>query len=200
MHDLPMQVAALDTVVVGETQVPYPGRRQIEAGRRAQAPCAQHQHPRLLQPTLAGLAHLRQQQVARIAVVEIAVGGAGKRLHQRQRQLTPGHGAASDGAHIRVARIQQRLRRIGRALAALADQQDFLFQQRQVRGRVSQQLALRDTTRAFGHAAGPLMRLAHVDQHRAMGHARTRLFGGKLWNAHGRIIAQVASTRLDQDL
>ena len=149
---------------------------------------------------LAGLAYLRQQQMARIAVVEIAVGGAGQRLHQRQRQLTPGHGAASDGAHVRVARIQQRLRRIGRALAALADQQDFLVRQRQVRGRLSQQLALGDATRAFGHAAGPLMRLAHVDQHRAMGHARTRLFGGKLWNAHARIITQATPTRLDQNL
>ena len=48
MHDLPMQVAALHAVMVGEAQVPYPGGGQIEAGRRAQATGTQHQHPRLL--------------------------------------------------------------------------------------------------------------------------------------------------------
>ena len=37
----------------------------------------------LLGTALAGLAHLWQQQVARITIKEIAVGGTGQRLHQR---------------------------------------------------------------------------------------------------------------------
>ncbi len=48
MHDLPVQVAALHAVMVGEAQVPYPRGGQIEASRRAQATGTQHQHPRLL--------------------------------------------------------------------------------------------------------------------------------------------------------
>ncbi len=83
MHDLPMQVAALHPVVVGEAQAPYPRGGQVEAGRGTQPARAQHQHARLLQPALAGLAYLWQQQVPRVTVVEVAVGGTGQRLHQR---------------------------------------------------------------------------------------------------------------------
>ena len=200
MHDLPVKVAALHAVVVGKTQVPYPGGGQVEPSRCAQPTRAQHQHARLLQPALAGLAHLWQQQVARIAIVEVTVGSTGQRLHQRQRLLAPGHGAARHGSHVGVAGLQQELRGIGRALATLADQQDFLVVPRQMRGRVGLQLALGHAARALGHAAGPFVRLAHIDQHRAMGQALACLRGGNLLDAHGRIIAHVAAGRLDQHL
>jgi hypothetical protein len=80
-----------------------------------------------------------------------------------------------------VAGLQQELRGIGRALAALADQQDLLVVPRQMRGRVGLQLALGHAARALGHAAGPFVRLAHIDQHRAMGQALARLRGESSW-------------------
>ncbi|KAG1322565.1 hypothetical protein G6F61_015187 [Rhizopus arrhizus] len=67
-----------------------------------------------------------------------------------------------------------------------------------MRSRVGLQLALGHAARALGHAPGPFVRLAHIDQHGAVGQALARLRWGKLSDAHGRIIAQVPPGRLDR--
>ncbi len=89
------------------------------------------QYARALQAPLPGLAHLRQQQVPRITVVEIALGGIGPGPHQRQSRRTPCGRSAQDRRQTRIASGQQRSCRIRRTPAALADQNDLLLQRRQ---------------------------------------------------------------------
>jgi hypothetical protein len=67
MDDLPLKVGQRDRVVVDEAERADAGGGELGDDRRAEAAGAHHQHPRALQPLLAGPADLGQHDVAGVA-------------------------------------------------------------------------------------------------------------------------------------
>ena len=65
---LALQVGQLDAIAVEQAERAAAGRRQVQRRRRAEAAGAHHQHPRRLEPLLAGGADLGERQVALIAL------------------------------------------------------------------------------------------------------------------------------------
>ena len=104
MQDLPLQVAPIHHVVVRQPQVAYARRRQIERGRRTEPTGADHQHPRAFEPPLAFDADFGQQQVPRVAFVEVHRIGRQFGPHQWTPFLLPARRAAGDRGQARVAR------------------------------------------------------------------------------------------------
>src|SRR5574337_1611381 len=122
VQDLPLQVAALDHVVVRDRQRADARRGEVELRRRTQPARAEHHDPRRFKFALARLAHLGQAQVARIAVVEILVAAG---LADGQALVDPARGAAGDRGKIRVSELLQGVYRAQRTLAVRADGEDL---------------------------------------------------------------------------
>jgi hypothetical protein len=83
VDDLTLQIRLLDDVVVHDADRADPGRGQVEQRWRAETACADHQHPRILEPLLAVDAEIGEEEVAAIAGHLIGVQLAG-RLDKRR--------------------------------------------------------------------------------------------------------------------
>src|SRR5690606_21810310 len=168
MQDLPLQVAAVDDVVVDQAQVPHSGRRQVERRRRAEPARADHQHVRSAHALLPLDPDLGQAQVARIALEEIRLLRLQLRPHQRQAFAGPGIGAAVYRVHTGEAGAAQGFRRRLGAPANLADQQHFRLRIGQVSARIRLKFGPAHRERALGLAGDAFVRLADVDQQHAL--------------------------------
>jgi hypothetical protein len=185
VQDLPLQVAAIDHVVIGDAQRADAGRGQVIRRRRAQPTRADQQHARGLERLLALQADIRQAQVPRIALAEIGIHvGA---LH-RQAGGVPGIGAAFDGGQVAIAARGEDLCDLQRASAALADQQDLHAGIREMRRGVGLQRFADDAGRIDGHPQRAFMRRAHVHQHGAGTLARVCLVRTQDADLHAAII------------
>ena len=93
-QDLALEVGQGDGVVVDEAQGPHARRSQIEGGRRTDASQSDQANARSLQPLLAGAAHFRQQQVARIAFDFVVGEGHPSQLGPDAAKVTHSGGLA----------------------------------------------------------------------------------------------------------
>jgi hypothetical protein len=73
VNDLALQVGEVDTIVVDDVEGAHTGGGEIHEGGRAQPTGADDQHARGEELGLALLAHLIEDQMARVAL-ELAVG------------------------------------------------------------------------------------------------------------------------------
>ena len=169
MQDLPLQIAAVHHVVIGDPQMAHSGRRQVERRRRSQAARTDHQHPRAFESPLPFHAHFLQQQVSRVTLVEIDRFSGHVRTNHRPPLVLPALCTAFHGRQTRVACSFERTRGIHRAPAHLADQHDGRVAVGKVAVRFGQQLRLRDTARAGRLSSGTFVILTHVDEHRTFG-------------------------------
>jgi len=71
------------------------------------------------------------------------------------------------------------------------------LRRRQGAGGRRQQVASGNPVRAFGHAGGAFVRVAHVDHHRTGQLPDTGLLRGQLADAHGAIIGHGSGARRD---
>src|SRR5690606_3697859 len=117
---------------------------------------------RLLQPSLTGLADLRQAEVPRIAVVEVQVTVGD---HQWQVVEPPLARATFDRRDAAIAGLRQSLGRLEGSPAHLADENDLAIGVGQHRPGGGFQLATRHAQRPFGHAECAFVRLADIDEH-----------------------------------
>ena len=76
MGDLTLQVREVDRVVVDDADAPDSGRRQVQHQRRPEAPRSDHQDAGLEQALLPDAAHLRQHDVAGVAL-DLVLGEIG---------------------------------------------------------------------------------------------------------------------------
>ena len=166
MQNLPLQVAAVDHVVVGNPQGAHARRGEIVRRWRTQTARADQQHACRFERALPCKPHLRKTKMARIAFGEVRVDAIG-RLDQRQPLRSPTLRSARHGDGLGISLHRQRFGGAQRAHAALADQQDFDRAVRQMRGRIGDQRIHRDTARAFRHSRRAFVHLAYVDQHSA---------------------------------
>ena len=186
MQDLPLQVAALDHVVIDQAQVAHASGSQVERRRRTQAAGTGQQHARGFQPALPVHADLGQAQVARVALQEIRFVRIQRGAHQRQPLLRPTHGPTHDRAHVAITGSTQDFGRGQRSPAELADQQDFGIPVGQVAAGIGLQLGLGEGQRPLRLTGRPLMRQADVDQQRAVLLALARLARADRGSLHGR--------------
>lgn len=168
MQDLALQIAAVHHIVIGDPQVADPGGSEIERRRRAKSACTDQQHARTRQALLAFEPDLRQAQMARIALEKILFVGRQGRAHQGKAGAGPCGGATEYRRHLRIALRAQDLRRLCRALAALADQHDLARLLRQMLCGCGFQIVLRNRQCAFGLAAGTFVQLPDIDQQGAL--------------------------------
>ncbi len=73
MHDLALQVGQVNGIVIGQRDLAYSGRRQIQCDRRTEPAGADNQRMRRQQPLLALDADLVQHNMARISQQLIVV-------------------------------------------------------------------------------------------------------------------------------
>ena len=170
VEDLPLQVRVVDDVLVDDADRADAGRGQVQAGGRAEAARADHQHLRGEQLQLARLAHLGDQDVAAVAA---AAARRRARRHGPRRGRSASSGeAAGERRDVLVAELLQRLGGERRARAGLArdDHRRAAIGHGGLDARL--QVAARDVHRALDRALLELVGLAHVDQHRRDGRAR----------------------------
>ena len=84
---LPLEVAQVHVVVVDDPQGPHAGGGQVQQGRRAQSPGADHQHLGVLQPALSDCTDFRNDQVPGVAFhlcrAQLAAGSTSGLSEQR---------------------------------------------------------------------------------------------------------------------
>ena len=83
MDDLALQVGDVDDVEVDDADGAHAGRREVEHRRRAEAAGADEEHAGVQQPGLAVRADLRDEQVARVALLLLAWSGRPAVVHGR---------------------------------------------------------------------------------------------------------------------
>ena len=95
-----MQVGELDVAVVGDPEPPDAGAGQVGRHRRAERPRANHEHARVAQRALGGLAPLGQHELARVAIHP----GVGDRLRGRPDEALEELAAVAHRRTIRTSR------------------------------------------------------------------------------------------------
>src|SRR5581483_10479302 len=165
MDHLPMQIGTLDAVVIDQRELPYPGGGEIKRCRRTEAAGAQQYDAGLRQLELAGLAQLRQAQLARVAFggIDVELGGA-----DRQAFGFPALETAGDGCDLAVSHALQRLGGEQRANAAPAQGEYFAFAVGFQAFDAQFEEAARQRQRTGGRSGGALVVFAYVDQQGAL--------------------------------
>src|SRR4029079_16455476 len=91
VDDLPLQVGLVDLVELRDSERADPGRGQVQQGGAAETAGADHEHPGVLQPLLAGHPDVGDDQVPAVAA-HLVDGQFGGGLHGRWQ----GHGSPLD--------------------------------------------------------------------------------------------------------
>ena len=172
MHDLALEVRDVDDVGVDDPERPHPRRGQVDGGRRAEPARADQEHLRVEQPELALLADLRDEHVAAVALELLGVQGA--RHAPLVAVLLPGLEAAGHRDDVLVAQLFERLRRVDRAVArgAIDDERRRAVGHRTLDAAL--EIAAGDVEGAGDVALLVLVALAHVDERRGTGGRKAR--------------------------
>jgi hypothetical protein len=112
VQHLALEVGVVDHVVIDDPEGAHPGSRQVQRGRRTQAPSADQQHPRLKQLPLPSLPDLRDQQVSAVATPLFRRQGRGYGPGLPGR--LPAVEASGERDDVAVAKVGERLRGKGR--------------------------------------------------------------------------------------
>ena len=113
VEDLPLQVRVVDDVEVHEPERSHPGRGEVERERGSESARADAEHLRRLEPLLPLHAHLRHDEVARVAQDLVVREGGGLRDlpprdggHDRERvALLRRGGLPLEVAHVLVVHV-----------------------------------------------------------------------------------------------
>ena len=122
MKNLALKVRGIHFVHIQDTERSYPGSSEVKRRRRTQSAGADHQHLLLKQGQLALLPHLRQEQVALIAVA--LLGRERRRLLPRLPFILPTTEPAGHRNYVRIAELTERLGGKGGPHAASAIHDD----------------------------------------------------------------------------
>ena len=164
---LTLEVRQVDLVVVDDAESSDAGCGEIQGRRRTKAARAEQEDLRVEQLLLAFGPDLGEQQMARVALP--LLGSQRLRRLDLVATVLPQREAAGHRLDVLVAEVlDQRPRRPRRAVARGAVEDDVLgvIGDRAVDPRL--EIALRDVVRTGDVAGAPLLRLAHVDDHRAV--------------------------------
>ena len=168
VDDLALQVGDVDHIVVDEADRAHAGRGEVERGRRAQATGAQQQHLGVEQLLLALGADLGEQEVARVALA--LLGRERARDLDGVAAVLPERVAAGHRLDALVAELL--LKRLGgkrRAVARGAVEDHALGAIGGSTLDPGLQVTAGDELRARDVPGVPLVALAHVDDHDAVG-------------------------------
>jgi hypothetical protein len=166
VEDLALEVRHVDDVEIDDSDRADAGRRQVEAGRRAQPARADEQDLRVEELRLALGPDLRDEEVAAVAL--LLVVGQDRRHRPRQPGRLPALESARHRAHVPVAERAQELARKERADAARAVDDHGLVVVRDGALDALLEPAPREVDGARDMALLPLARLADVDDRRGV--------------------------------
>ena len=189
VDDLALQIGHIHDVEVDDADGAHAGRRKVEHGRRSQPAGADEERARGEQPGLARRSDLRDEQVARVALLLFAAQDDG--LREGSTLRLPGLETAAHGGHILVAHALQHLRREqgSDATRAVEDEGHGAV------GRQGLDLLLdvraRDVPRTIDVTLLPLAGLADIHEQRARGERQGGLAGAHLRHTGARLAQEI---------
>ena len=179
MKDLALQVGLVDHIHVDDAERAHAGGGQVKRGRRAQTAGPEEKHLGVEQPELAFLAHLGQQEVARVPVALVRRQHVGR--FPVATLVLPAVEPAVHRHDVGVAQVLERLGREGRSDPTGAEHQQGRVPWGDPGLDLALQMASGDVHRVGDGALFVLVGLAHVEHHGAgRGPGRVGLGGGHL--------------------